>query len=74
MVNGDGCSSSCQFETCATQGGDICALDEICPGTPVIASDTSTCRSQSCQLPSWENCNQCGSWDDGCWNTLNLTI
>jgi len=55
----EGCPPAQQ--TCADQGGDICATDEVCPGIALTAFDTTRCCDQTCVVPAWSNCNQCGS-------------
>ncbi|MEK6861551.1 MAG: IPT/TIG domain-containing protein, partial [Nanoarchaeota archaeon] len=54
------CNSLCQCvpATCANLGGNICASNQYCPGTPLPAIDTSFCCSAPCQNPTL--CIQCG--------------
>ncbi|MCH8029013.1 MAG: hypothetical protein IH874_03670 [Candidatus Dadabacteria bacterium] len=70
LINGDGCSSTCTIETtgqtCAAQGGFICAATEICPGTELTSSDAGVCCSVACVIPVANFCNECGTLTIGC--------
>ena len=47
--------------TCSSQGGDICTANEYCPGINLSASDSNRCCSQTCVIPAWQNCSECGT-------------
>jgi len=70
LINGDGCSSLCQLETCAEQNGFICNSDELCPGSALTASDTEVCCNVGCVITSGNTCDTCG---DGLFNICDRT-
>ncbi len=48
LINGDGCSSTCQLETCSAQSGFLCTVAQTCSGNILTSTDSGTCCSVSC--------------------------
>lgn len=53
-------NNQCVPATCEAQNGDICLEQETCPGESLEATDTDYCCSETCILPSWQQCSNCG--------------
>ena len=59
--DGDGCSAICTTDTCASQGGSICAVGDYCPGSILPSGDSNSCCSVACVPPAWATCGECGN-------------
>ncbi|MBW2989157.1 hypothetical protein KY358_02445, partial [Candidatus Woesearchaeota archaeon] len=55
---------------CSDQGGFTCIGGEYCPGLSLVASDTTRCCSEQCQIPIWNTCAECGT---GLFNVCDKT-
>jgi hypothetical protein len=58
------------YYRCERQGGDICAVDEVCLGEEMFSSDERCCSTQ-CVKESSLNCNTCSSCGNGLFNVCD---
>ena len=62
LINGDGCSNTCEIETCLEQNGYVCITGKVCTGKQLTTPKaTETCCKSACVTPTLTKCSECSS-------------